>query len=152
MKTLLATPHKKARIEIIPLIDIMFFLLACMMLVSLGAIKVQGVKLNLPTAAHSTPENKAGFLTLSIDQAGSLFLDKAPFQLASLGEELKRRHDSDPEIRIYIQGDAQASHGDVIKVLDQVRGAGIQKIAFQTRETGNASVSEAPQPTAPVSQ
>ena len=149
MKPLLATPHKKARIEIIPLIDIMFFLLACMMLVSLGAIKVQGVKLNLPTAAHASNENKAGFLTLSVDQTGSLFLDKTPFQLTALGEELKSRHDSDPDLRIYIQGDAHANHGEVIKVLDQVRGAGIQKIAFQTRGPENS-----PQPieTAPAAQ
>lgn len=142
MKPLLATPHKKARIEVIPLIDIMFFLLACMMLVSLGAVKVQGVKLNLPSAANATPENKAGFLTLSVDDSGSLFLDQQPLETAALGDELKRRHGEDPELRIYIQGDTQAQHGDVIKVLDQVRGAGIQKIAFQTRPPGESSATE----------
>ena len=62
--------RKKARIEIIPLIDIMFFLLASFMLVSLSMLKIQGLKVTLPTAKSSQPENKPDFLTLSITKTG----------------------------------------------------------------------------------
>ena len=138
MKLLSPLAHKKARIEIIPLIDIMFFLLACMMLVSLNMIQMKGVKLNLPTATTATAENKSDFLTLSVRKEGALFLDKVEIERTALVEELKKRKALKPDLRIYIQGDAEALHGDVIAVLDRVRSAGIQKVAFQTKQDTNA--------------
>ena len=133
MKLLSPLAHKKARIEIIPLIDIMFFLLACMMLVSLNMIQMKGVKLNLPTATTATSENKSDFITLSLRKDGTLFLDKVEIERTALVDELKRRKVLKPDLRICIQGDVESLHGDVIVVLDRVRSAGIQKVAFQTK-------------------
>ena len=76
--------RKKARIEIIPLIDIMFFLLASFMLVSLSMLKIQGLKVTLPTAKSSAPENKPDFLTLSITKTGDLGIDKDPIRLEDI--------------------------------------------------------------------
>jgi len=140
MKLLSPLPHKKARIEIIPLIDIMFFLLACMMLVSLNMVEVKGLHLSLPTAATATPENRSDFVTLSVKQDGSLYIDKVPITRSALVDELKQRKAAKPDLRIYIQGDAGALHGDVISVLDKVRAAGIQKVAFQIKaDSGDAA-------------
>lgn len=138
MKLISPLPHKKARIEIIPLIDVMFFLLAVMMMVSLSMVKVKGVKLNLPTAATATPENKSDFLTITVKSDGALLLDKEPIARPELVEALKKRHALEPSLRIYIQADAEAIHADVIAVLDRVRSAGIQKVAFQTRADNNS--------------
>ncbi len=138
MKLLTPLPHKKARIEIIPLIDIMFFLLAVMMLVSLNMVQMKGIKLNLPTAATATAENRSDFVTLSVKADGSIYIDKEPIQRPALVDELKRRKAALPELRIYIQGDTDAVHGDVIAVLDRVRSAGIQKVAFQIKPDSNA--------------
>ena len=91
MKLLSPLAHKKARIEIIPLIDIMFFLLACMMLISLNMIQMKGVKLNLPTATTATAENKSDFLTLSVRKEGTIFLDKVEIERTALVDELKKR-------------------------------------------------------------
>src|SRR5208283_1527331 len=68
----------EARIEIIPLIDIMFFLLASFMLVSLSMVNLKTVKVNLPTATSGTNESKRDFVDISIDKAGTAYLDKRP--------------------------------------------------------------------------
>ena len=68
----------EARIEIIPLIDIMFFLLAAFMLVSLSMVNMKSVKVNLPTATTATPETKRDFVDISVDKSGAVFLDKKP--------------------------------------------------------------------------
>ncbi|XHR29225.1 MAG: ExbD/TolR family protein [Chthoniobacteraceae bacterium] len=151
MKLLSPLPSKRVRIEIIPLIDIMFFLLACMMLVSLNMIQMKGMKLNLPTATTATAENKSDFITLSVRKEGALFLDKVEIERASLIDELKRRKAEKPDLRVYIQGDIEALHGDVIAVLDRVRSAGIQKVAFQTKADTNAGgiIDKAPAAPAP---
>lgn len=127
-------PRKKARIEIIPLIDIMFFLLAVMMLVSLGSVRLKGLPVNLPSAASASADTRADFVTLSIKADGSLHLDGIPFASGTaLAAELSSRKTAEPGLRLYIQGDAAASHGDVIAALDLAHAAGIRKVAFQTQ-------------------
>lgn len=141
MKLLSPLPQRKARIEIIPLIDIMFFLLACMMLVSLNMIQMRGIKLNLPTASSSTPENRSDMLLLSVRKDGVLFLDKTEIARPALGAELRSRKAANPELRVMIQGDTEALHGDVLAILDLVRVAGVQKVTFQTKaDTGEGGL------------
>ncbi|OAM91419.1 biopolymer transporter ExbD [Termitidicoccus mucosus] len=133
-------PRKKARIEIIPLIDIMFFLLAVMMLVSLNMVRLKGLNLNLPAATAATPDNRADFLTLSVKADGSLYLEGTRYpDIEALVAELARQKSAAPDVRVYIQGDTAASHGDVIAVLDRVHAAGIQKVAFQTKAQPSAT-------------
>ncbi|MDD4932197.1 MAG: biopolymer transporter ExbD [Methylacidiphilaceae bacterium] len=150
MKILSPVPEKKGRIEIIPLIDIMVFLMACMMMVNLEMIRMRGLKLNLPTAQTATPENKSDFLTLSIKASGQVFLEKEEIDRNTLVDELKRRKEKEPKVRIYVQADMDTTHGDVVRVLDKVRAAGIQKIGFQVKEeTPAAPEASAPRGTAP---
>ena len=135
---------KKARIEIIPLIDIMFFLLACFMLVSLTMINMKGVRVNLPTATTATPENKSDFVNISIDKKGNVFIDKRPIGRNELRTEMEKLYAANKEVRIFISGDREALHGDVISVLDRIRSAGIQKVAFEIRNQPPSS--SAPKP------
>jgi biopolymer transport protein ExbD len=128
------TGKKKARIEIIPLIDIMFFLLACFMLVSLSMATSKSVKVSLPTAQTGDPENKPNTLSISVDSTGGIFLNKHPVGKNELQSELTREHTQNANTRVVISGDVDARHGTVITVLDRVRSAGIQNIAFQIRE------------------
>ncbi len=122
----------KARIEIIPLIDIMFFLLACFMLVSLSMIEVKGIKVNLPVASTAQPEKKSDFYTISVDKKGDVYLDKKPMDRAALLVELMKLGKAGTnETRVYISGDREVYFGSVIDVLDKVKLAGIQKVAFE---------------------
>jgi biopolymer transport protein ExbD len=132
MKLSSPVEEKKARIEIIPLIDIMFFLLACFMAVSLSMIQMRGVKVALPTAVNTQPELKNDFKSITIDAASIVYLEKE--RIVDKAELQKRIHAmwlEDKDVRIYIRADKDTTHGEVIGVLDVVRSAGVQKVAFE---------------------
>ncbi|HAV62399.1 MAG TPA: biopolymer transporter ExbD [Verrucomicrobiales bacterium] len=131
-------PENEARIEIIPLIDIMFFLLAAFMLVSLSMVNLKSVKVDLPTAAAATPDTKKDLLSLSVDKGGVLFLENQPMGPNELTTRLTLMLAENPDLRVFISGDREAMHGDIVRALDIVRSIGIQKVAFEIRpETDN---------------
>jgi biopolymer transport protein ExbD len=126
--------NHEARIEIIPLIDIMFFLLAAFMLVSLSMVTSKSVKVNLPTATTATADTRKDFINLSIDRSGAIFLDQQPMGANELSRHLTALHNTNAGLRVFISGDKDARHGDVIAALDLVRATGIEKVAFEIRE------------------
>lgn len=123
----------EARIEIIPLIDIMFFLLAAFMLISLSMVNLKSLPVNLPTATTATAETRRDLLDISVDKTGILFLDRQPVGPNELALTLAARHQTNPALRVFISGDQDARHGDVIRALDLVRSAGIEQVAFEIR-------------------
>src|SRR5689334_2297039 len=110
MKLSSPIPPKKARIEIIPLIDIMFFLLACFMLVSLSMTQMRGMKVTLPSASSATPENKSDFHAITIDSLGNLYLEKEALQMDALIAKAKEIIQAKPDARFYIRADEHATH------------------------------------------
>jgi len=122
--------HKKARIEIIPLIDIMFFLLASFMMVSLTMIKMQSIKMDLPTATQASKDFRPEIINIDVDRNGQPFIDKQPKTLAEVFSFLTNQLSVKTNLPVYIRGDKDASHGSVISVLDLVRKAGILKVSF----------------------
>ena len=128
----------EARIEIVPLIDIMFFLLAAFMLVSLSMVNMKSVKVTLPTATTATPGSKRDFVDVSMDKNGGIFLDKKPIGKNELLSALAASQKANPELRVFISADQDARHGDVVRVLDVVRAAGIDNVAFEIREPDKA--------------
>ncbi|MDH7503988.1 MAG: biopolymer transporter ExbD [Verrucomicrobiota bacterium] len=123
-------PHKKARIEIIPLIDIMFFLLASFMMVSLTMIHMQSIKMDLPTAVMGQKDFKPEIINIDIDKTGQPYIDKEPKTLAEVYNYLTNRLATKTNLPVYIRGDREATHGSVISVLDLVRKAGVMKVSF----------------------
>jgi biopolymer transport protein ExbD len=123
-------PHKKARIEIIPLIDIMFFLLASFMLASLSMIRLQSIKMDLPTATVAKRDFKPDIVNVGVDKAGNVFIDKKPVSLVELQSYLSNKFRINTNVPVYISGDKDATHGTIIGVLDVVRRQGIQKVSF----------------------
>ncbi|HEY1922158.1 MAG TPA: biopolymer transporter ExbD [Tepidisphaeraceae bacterium] len=130
----------EARIEIIPLIDIMFFLLAAFMLVSLSMVNLKTMKVNLPTATSATNEPKRDFVDISVDKAGSAYLNKRAIDDNQLIGQLAGFQKANPDVRIIISADNDARHGDVIHVLDLVRLAGVEKVAFEIRPPGKEAM------------
>ena len=123
-------PHKKARIEIIPLIDIMFFLLASFMLASLSMIRLQSIKMDLPTATVAKRDFKPDIVNIGVRKDGQLFLEKKEISMPDLQLFLSNRYRINTNVPVYISGDKDATHGTVISVLDLVRRQGIQKVSF----------------------
>ena len=123
-------PEKKTRLEIIPLIDVMFFLLASFMMVSLTMIKMQSIKMDLPTATQASKDFTPQIINIDIDRNGQPFIDKQPKTLAEVFSFLTNQLSVKTNLPVYIRGDKDASHGSVISVLDLVRKAGILKVSF----------------------
>lgn len=122
--------RKKARIEIIPLIDIMFFLLAAFMMASLTMIRLQSVKMDLPTATVATREFKPDIVNIAVDKAGDVYVDNKLLTSAELHTYLSNKFQANTNLPVYISGDKDAKHGSMIRVLDVVRREGIQKVSF----------------------
>jgi biopolymer transport protein ExbD len=123
-------PHKKARIEIIPLIDIMFFLLASFMMASLAMIRLQSMEMNLPTSTISTSKKKPDVVDVNVKQNGDIYIDKVSFNIVDFSLLLSNRFRANTNVQVYIKGDDLATHGRVIEVLDLVRQQKIKNVSF----------------------
>jgi biopolymer transport protein ExbD len=123
-------PHKKARIEIIPLIDIMFFLLAAFVMVSLTMVKMQSIRMDLPTATAASRDFKPEMINIAVDKLGDIYIEKKLTTAVELRGYLSNKMKFNTNIPIYISGHKDATHGSVIRVLDLVRREGIQKVSF----------------------
>jgi biopolymer transport protein ExbD len=122
-------PRKKARLEIIPLIDIMFFLLASFMMVSLQMQKVRAINARLPTANLARSTAKPDMIRLRVDGLGQVYVDKDRVSLADLPTLLANRSKLNTNVPVYLSGDRDAKHGSMIYVLDLVKRAGLQNVA-----------------------
>ncbi len=128
-------PHKKARIEIIPLIDIMFFLLASFMMASLSMMRLQSIRMNLPTATVARRDTKPDMVNLAVDQLGNISIDKKPFNFVETAQYLSNRFSTNASLPVYIAGNEEATHGMIINVLDLVKSVGIQNVSFAIAPT-----------------
>lgn len=126
-------PHKKARIEIIPLIDIMFFLLASFMMVSLSQVHMKGIKVNLPTASSGQTQTKREYISVSVDKDGHYFFDKDEVTDEELMSRLRKVHDSAPDAKVFVRGDRDSVHLNISHALDILRSAGFYKISFEIK-------------------
>lgn len=126
-------PRRRARIEIIPLIDIMFFLLATFMLVSLSMVKNLGVEVRLPTAESGSAQEQDHRVKVSVTDAGVLYLEKEEIGLDRLRDRLQSLKHADPELQVLLNGDEGAAFGVVMEIFDQLRLLGIDRVSVQTR-------------------
>lgn len=132
MKIPLPVSRRRARIEIIPLIDIVFFLLATFVMVSLSLVKNQGIAVNLPSSSTGASQDRSGYTVISITQRGEIYFDKQRVTEAQLTGRLRALKASNPDPKVFLNGDEQASLGTTVRVLDEARKQGITKISIQT--------------------
>ena len=130
--------RKRARIEIIPLIDIIFFLLATFIMVSLSMTKNQGVQVALPTAgsAASLGDQKEmdKAVTLSVNAKGDVFYNKDKITIAQLPLRLQTLKSTSKDPKVIINSDAGADFKYVVAVLDEARKIGIAKVGINTEK------------------
>lgn len=124
---------KKARIEIIPLIDVIFFLLATFVLFTLSLNKSGGV------AGIALPPSESGDarvnseVTISITEAGTIAWNKDFVSLSEFIDRLKAFKIREPDGKILINGDENALFNAALYVFDEARKAGFQKIFIETK-------------------
>src|SRR5215813_15434747 len=102
MKISSPIPEKKARIEIIPLIDIMFFLLASFMLASLSMMRLQSIRMNLPTATVAKANTKPDMVNIAVDQFGNMSIDKEAYSVVQLKDLLTSKLKTNAVLPVYI--------------------------------------------------
>jgi biopolymer transport protein ExbD len=122
--------RRRSRLEIIPLIDIMFFLLASFMMVSLQMQKVRTLKASLPTATQITSAKKPDIIKLKVDPYGQVSMDNKLLSFPDLRKLLTERLRADTNLPVYLSGSRDATHGEMVYVLDFVKRAGVQRVAF----------------------
>ena len=133
-----SSPPKQARIEIIPLIDVIFFLLATFILFTLSLEKIQSVPVNLPVANPAPSTNQEDTtVTLQVsDQSTCYWTYQGSTELIPLSEvtpRLQNYKNQNPDPRVLLTTDDKAKYGVAIQVLDEIRKAGIEKASIETR-------------------
>ena len=130
-------PKKKARVEIIPLIDVIFFCLATFVLVSLSMTAEPGVRVNLPESVTSKPHELGETVTITVNGDNILFWNKDQVTYPQFLNNLvhfKGTCDNDKkEAHILFNADVRAHYGQCITLLDEIRKSGISKVSFETR-------------------
>jgi biopolymer transport protein ExbD len=154
MKMRSPIPKKHARIEIIPLIDIMFFLLASFMMVSLSQTHMKGIPVNLPSNVAPPPAdpNKKDSVSIRVTEGGLIYMDNAAVNYDDVLPKLFDLQKQNPDIKVSLSAETLALHGDVIGLLDKIRLAKITKIGYQIKTaspTGAPGTVPAPGPAVP---
>lgn len=124
---------KRARIEIIPLIDVIFFLLATFVLFTLSLNKSNGISVTLPAAASSEGRDPNGTVTISVTDEGLLAWNKDIIGLDEFTQRLLQYRREQPDGRILINGDERSFFAQAIYVFDEARKAGFTRVYIETR-------------------
>ena len=125
---------KRLHIEIIPMIDVMMFLLVFFVLISLNVIPALGIKTQLPGAAHAQqlkPQNKA-VITLGLDER--LQLDGKDLNQSDLVVQLKAMENPNEKMVIILNSDAGVEVARLVSVMDVLKGSGFSSVSIATRK------------------
>ena len=128
-------PSNKARIEIIPMIDVVFFLLVFFMVSSLAMTKINSLPVALPkTSANPTAIKQDVVLTIRKD--GKIFINKDESNLESVGAKLAYALKGHSDDVLMINGDEGVNYGLIVKVMNEAREIGVRKFALATEANG----------------
>lgn len=121
--------EEKPAIMIIPMIDIIFFLLVFFMLSMLTMVTQKTIALQLPTAAVAKVDTTKT-LPISIDKNGTIYLERDVITLSDLQKRLVEEKSKTDKLTIVLRGDVDSQYGKVVAVMDTVRLAGIDRISI----------------------
>jgi biopolymer transport protein ExbD len=110
------------------------------MMVSLSQVTLKGFKVNLPTGSSGEVQNKKDYVSLSVDKDGLYYFDKQQIKLEEILPRLQQVYKTNPEAKIFIRGDVEAVHGNVTRMLDQIRSSGFSKLSFEIKSRAGAGV------------
>ena len=123
---------RKARIEIIPMIDTIFFLLVFFMISTLSMTRFKGMAVNLPKAA-SGQQAPAESAAITIDKDGQLFLNQQRVKKTALGDALKQQLAKNADMLVVINADDGVAHGRVVEVMDIARAVNVARMAIAVK-------------------
>ncbi|MDH3358896.1 MAG: biopolymer transporter ExbD [Desulfobacteraceae bacterium] len=131
MKVYLQT-NRKVRIEMLPLIDIVFLLLVFFIYAMLSMAVHRGLPVLLPTSA-SAKIDKELIVSVTVKSDGTLYVDKERVDLDGLASFLKTKTETDKDVGILLFADRSLSYQNLFQVLDQIKISGIHRISLQAQ-------------------
>lgn len=126
--------QKKARIEMLPLVDIIFLVLVVFIYAMLSMAIHRGLPVYLPQATTTTIETAAS-LTINIQADGSIFVNRQPAPLGHLSERLASLAAGEHESKVLLLAHRDLSYQQILVVLDQIRRAGLTRVSLQAEPT-----------------
>ena len=130
---------KKARIEIIPMIDTIFFLLVFFMLTSLQTVKMSAPKVHLPqsSTANVKPQDK---VVVTVDAQGNYFVDRIPTTADQILPLLQKEVAANPQITVVLNADKDEDVGELLKIMDLAKQANPGQLVMATSPQGQGSI------------
>jgi biopolymer transport protein ExbD len=98
------------------------------------------MKVNLPTGSSGQTQSKKDYVSFSVDRDGYIYWDKDRINYEDVPGKLRPLYATTPEAKIFVRGDSEALHGNVTRLLDQIRSTGFTKIAFEIKSQAAAGV------------
>lgn len=150
MKINLDSPTQEVRIEVVPLVDVVFCILIFFILAAVGLTRQQAINLDLPQANTGTGQMRE-MLVVSIDPIGQTYVEKQPVSREQLAQILQNYNKTRPNGLIVLNASQMVSYNDVIQVLDLLRSVGGNRVALATQPTdSNPSAQPSAPPPAPA--
>ncbi len=126
----------KARIEIIPMIDIMMFLLVFFIVITLRMIQGTGIQLDLPSS-KTTQELKPTQITVGVQKDGTMYVDGQPYSADGLKSLLENAKKNSDKLAVILAGDKELTYQNTLKVMDVARSAGISQVGLAAKAESN---------------
>lgn len=126
----------KPEVMIIPMIDIMFFLLVFFMISTLYMVDMKTVSVNLPKASHAETQTTVTYL-VTMKQDGSLWLEDQEITKDELLQKAQTEQRRNPQFSVVLRADQGLDYGKVIALLDEMKGAGISRFGLAAESGGS---------------
>ncbi len=126
------TEAEEASIDMTPMLDIVFIMLI-FFIVTTSFVKEAGIEVNRPKAAQATKQKNANIF-IAISKSGDIWMDKRQVDVERVAANIERMLAEQPTDTVIVQADKEALHGVVVKVMDQIKAAGIDKISVAAAE------------------
>ena len=136
MKIQLHSPIEEVQVPIIPLIDVVFWVLTFFILAALQFTRQQAIGVDLPKASTGTAPQMRQMLIVSVDPTGQTYVDKKLVTRPQLYQTLQNYHSSNPSGLMVLNASRSSSYNNVVQVLDLLRQVGGDRVALATLPSG----------------
>ncbi len=123
-----------AQINIVPMIDVIFAILTFFVMSTLFLTRQEGLPVNLPQASSAKSATQPARVTLTVDKAGEIFLNKQPITLDKLEAGVKAKVEPERPLMVVLNADEAVNHGKIVAVMDEVRQVKGAKLAIATKK------------------
>jgi biopolymer transport protein ExbD len=123
--------EEDAQIDMTPMLDVVFIMLI-FFIVTTVFVKQAGMEVNKPEGDTAVLKKKANIF-IAITEDGDVWMDRREISVDAVGPNLEKLLSEQPSEVVFIQADSKAKHGIVVEVMDQVKDAGIDRVAIAVR-------------------